>query len=169
MNKYAFTEIEAMRKIAEALTGLEVDEIRRVLQWVNAKYSYEEMVSLALKPDQRNISNQDHEPPEKSHSPGQLFASVSPSTDSEKALVIGYWLQYHQGVEEFESAKVNSNLKQLGHQISNVTRAFTHLQSRDPQLAIQTKKSGRTQQARKKYQITDAGKRYVEDMLRKKT
>ncbi len=158
-----------MRKIAEALTGLEADEIRRVLQWVNAKYSYADTSLTNNKSDKENFDYRDSRTPGKYQSPGRLFATASPSTDAEKALVVGYWLQHHQGEEEFESASVNSNLKQLGHQISNVTRAFSHLQSRDPQLAIQTKKTGKTQQARKKYQITDAGKRYVEEMLRMNT
>lgn len=62
-----------------------------------------------------------------------------------------------QGHEHFASQAVNKELQNLGHALSNVTDAFKQLQNKKPALAIQVKKSGRSQQARKQYKLTQAG------------
>jgi len=169
MDKYGFTEIEAMKEIAQALTGLEPEEIQRVLRWVNDKFGMgfedstggrKEVTTGQLKTE---LSADDQE---QSLSLGEFYALTSPSTDAEKALAVGYWLQVYQEEKEFDSLTVNAHLKNLGHRVSNITRAFSQLQEKKPQLAVQTKKMGHTQQARKKYQITDAGKRYLEQQLK---
>ena len=86
--------------------------------------------------------------------------------ESEKALVGGYWIQKCEGVSTFESATVNRELKQLGHAVVNITSAFDYLKDQKPALAVQTAKSGKSKQARKKYMITKAGEKYVERMIR---
>jgi len=167
MDKYGFTEIDAMQQIAQAFRRLEADEIRRVLRWVNDKFGTSlppatkespvvSDVSLSASPRQENSP---------SLSLGEFYALASPTTDAERALTIGYWLQVYQKEKEFDSLTVNGHLKNLGHRVSNITRAFSQLQSKKPQLAVQTRKMGHTQQARKKYQVTDAGKRYLEQRL----
>ncbi len=169
MDKYGFAEIEAMRKIAEALTGLEQNAIKRVLAWVNDKYQFIPSgrkfgASHGMEPEGVTAEDSDKAPPQQL---GEFYALTSPATDAEKALVVSYWLQFYKHYEEFNAATINAHLKNLGYLITNITRAFSHLQSKKPQLAVQTKKLGHTKQARKRYQVTDAGKRYVEEMLKK--
>ena len=86
--------------------------------------------------------------------------------DSERALVAAYWFQYLGGVSDFDSATLNKELKHLGHQSSNITTALTSLMSKKPQLVIQTRKSGASKQARKKYKLTNEGIKQVQRMLR---
>ncbi len=86
-----------------------------------------------------------------------LFNAVSPATNADKALVAGYWLQVLEGNEQFASQAVNKLLQNLGHSLANVTDAFNQLGAKKPRLAIQTRKSGKSQQARKQYKLTQAG------------
>jgi hypothetical protein len=95
-----------------------------------------------------------------------LFSAASPTTNPERALVGGYWLQMCQGVESFASMSVNNDLKNLGEGVENITSAFDSLKDGKPQLALQVRKDGKSQQARKKYKLTIAGIRVVERMIR---
>ncbi len=95
----------------------------------------------------------------------EFFASKSPKTDADKALVVGYYLQYKAGLEILDSQRINSELKNLGYGISNITRTLEHLKSKRPALILQTRKQGTTKQARKLYRLTMEGKRYVEEIL----
>lgn len=78
---------------------------------------------------------------------------------------MAYWFQEIVGDSEFESAKLNRELKHMGHGLSNVTKALNSLIGKKPSLAIQTKKSGSSKQARKKYKLTHAGVQKVQEML----
>src|SRR5438445_434860 len=105
-------------------------------------------------------------------SPGMSFADLAefyhaaaPSTDAEKALVIGYWFQELEQEQSLDAQRVNTALKQLGYRLTNITSAFTDLMEQIPSLAIQIQKSGSTQQARKKYKLTVAGVRKVQQMI----
>ncbi|ANH73510.1 hypothetical protein ACS15_2824 [Ralstonia insidiosa] len=90
---------------------------------------------------------------------------ASPTSDGEKALVVGYWFQVKEGATELEAQKINSELKHLGHGIGNVTRALDWLKAQKPALMIQKRKEGTTKQARKKFVVTNEGKKHVEKMV----
>ena len=92
---------------------------------------------------------------------------VSPSTDTEKVLVVGYWFQFRDGAQELEALKINNQLKHFGHGVGNVSRALELHKTLKPALMIQKRKEGATKQARKKFVVTDEGKKYVEKMLAK--
>jgi len=94
-----------------------------------------------------------------------LYAAASPKSAVERALVGGYWFQYIKSDSDLDGAKVNGELKQLGHGVANITRAFDGLKAKKPALVMQTRKSGSSKQARKKYKLTNAGKQEVERML----
>jgi len=94
-----------------------------------------------------------------------LYGTISPSSEADRALVVGYWLQVLQGEQDLDSFQINKELKNLGHGVGNITNALTSLIQRKPQLVIQTRKSGSSQQARKRYRLTDAGLKAVERML----
>jgi hypothetical protein len=93
-----------------------------------------------------------------------VYHRSDPQTDQDRALVAAYWIQEVQKMNPFESRAVNNALKRLGYPIANITRSLTELASVRPQLVFQVEKSGRTQQAQKKYRVTEAGIRAVQNM-----
>jgi len=99
----------------------------------------------------------------------ELFDAAQPQTNGEKALVAGYWIQIVQGAEELTAHAIHSELKNLGHAVSNITLALDQLKKRKPALVHQIRKSGKAQQARKTYKITKEGVKAVEAMLRRET
>ena len=94
-----------------------------------------------------------------------LFSAAGPETNARKALVAGYWLQVCQNAENFDGFSANSELKQLGEGLVNITVAIDGLKNEKPALAMQTRKSGNSRQARKTYKLTVAGIKAVEDMI----
>jgi hypothetical protein len=95
----------------------------------------------------------------------ELFDAAQPQTTAQKALVAGYWLQVCEGAESFDGQRANKELTHLGHKVPNITNAISTLNSQKPSLAIQLKKSGTSQQARKTYKITTAGETAVKEMI----
>lgn len=95
----------------------------------------------------------------------ELADAVEPRTNADRALVAGYWLQQHEGNESFDSQSANKLLKDLGHGVANITAALSALKEQKPALVLQLKKSGSSQQARKKYKVTVAGVRAIEQMI----
>ena len=100
--------------------------------------------------------------PQLDESLADFFARADAQIESDKALVVGYWLQIKEARGDFDSQSVNTELKNLGHGIGNITVAFNHLIAQRPQQVIQTKKSGNSRQARKLYRLTTAGINRVE-------
>lgn len=96
---------------------------------------------------------------------GELFDAFDAKTDVERALVAAYWSAKHESVESFDSQKLNTMLKNLGHGVTNITRALGGLADQKPALVIQTRKSGSTKQARKTYKITRSGINLVRERL----
>jgi Tfp pilus assembly protein PilX len=94
-----------------------------------------------------------------------LYTAAAPRTEPERALVVGYWFQVHQGMKDFDSQRVNAELKNMGHGVGNITEAFSRLIGRKPQYVIQTRKSGTARQARKLYRVTNEGIKRVKAML----
>ncbi|TAM76242.1 hypothetical protein EPN44_05865 [bacterium] len=94
-----------------------------------------------------------------------LFDAADPQTEAEKVLIAAHWLQKQSGAPNIEAAAVNRELKHLGHAVRNVTMAFNVLLGDRPALVVQMAKSGNTKQARKKYMVTRAGEKYLQQML----
>ena len=94
-----------------------------------------------------------------------LYTDASPRTEPERALVVGFWFQVHQGMKDFDSQRVNAELKNMGHGVGNITEAFSRLIERKPQFVIQTRKSGTARQARKLYRVTNEGIKRVQAMI----
>lgn len=95
----------------------------------------------------------------------EIYDAARPTSNADKALVAGYWLQVCQGAESFDGFSANRELKHLGQGLANVTNAIDSLKGQKPALALQLKKSGKSQQARKVYKITVAGIKAVEAMI----
>lgn len=154
-------ELKAMTAIAGALNDLDDKAAARVLRWARERYvttPEPEPVARAGRAAARIGADEDEDV-------ASLYTAASPRTDPERALVVGYWFQAHQGMKDFDAQRVNAELKNMGHGVGNITEAFTRLIERKPQYVIQTRKSGTSRQARKLYRVTNEGIKRVQAML----
>jgi len=164
-----------MSQVENALSNLSEEERGRVLRWATERFGLQIAAARGMKEqkeDAASVKQQVNGPAaavEEHADLAEFFAAARPGSDVEKALVAGYWFQYRLGNAELEAQLINNELKHLGHQVGNITRAFDNLKARDPQLIVQTKKTGSSRQARKKYKLTAAGKKEVEKMLSRDT
>lgn len=158
------SEISAMESIGKALSSLDEETRQRVLSWATAKFlpsqplRFKETHALS-----RIDANEDQESALSSFA--ELFAAVQPNDNPEKALAAAYWLQVYEGMESFSSQQINTELKNLGHGIPNVTSALSKCLKRQPAEILQLKKSGSSQQARKTYKATTSGLSKIKSMI----
>ena len=162
-------EIEAMRAVAEALAGMEPEAIGRILTWAASAFSAKVApVRASVEPEQ--MQDQEVVAPATSlernfDSLAELFEVTNPTTEAERVLVGSYWSQMCNGEDDVDSYSVNMELKHLGHGIGNITRAFGKLIDQRPALMMQVRKSGSSQQARKRYRVTNEGLKQVKRMF----
>lgn len=169
-------EIEALTAVKDALEGLDLDAKERVLAW--AANRFEITLTRAGKGSGSNDSEgeeaHDEDDPLEGGGVGEgkqfahfaeMFAQTQPVSDADKALVAAYWIQEVDGKAEWGANPVNAALKNLGHSLSHISRAMSTNMKQKPQLIIQLKKAGNTQQAKKTYRVTEAGKSAVKAML----
>jgi hypothetical protein len=179
-------QLKAMHAVSEALTGLTKEEQIRVMAWISSALDLG-FIQPALLPgappgaDLVGVQRPALSPlaaasaastplPLLSSSSAyatvhDLYAAAQPSGEAERALVVGYWLQVVQRSPDFDAQTVNSELRQLGYGVTNITQAFTNLMNRKPQYVIQTRKGGTTQQARKRLKLTAYGIQAVEKLI----
>jgi hypothetical protein len=168
-------QLEAMTKIVAAMNPLESTDREIVLEYLLRRYGVPAgtrttvSVKPSLQENSAGVAASDTSVQETSDSIGRppgkgpsdfadLYHRFGPVTDADKALVAGYWLSEHEGLSEgFDSFGVNSSLKSLGYPVGNITRALDQLQAVQPQLVMQTRKSGTSKQARKSFRMTHAG------------
>ena len=157
-------ELKAMAQIEAALENLEKDVRARVMRWATDRY---EIAGGGNKSGSKGRAlSKDHEAEDGEYGNlSEFFNACAPSADADRVLVAAYWFQYKEGQDEAESQRINKELKNLGHGVGNITRAFNILKGQKPALVVQTRKEGTTKQARKKYKVTAAGKKQVEEML----
>jgi hypothetical protein len=152
MNSDVELETEAMRTISKALSELDDVTILRVLRWACERYGSENVTGNMVEHVQDQSADQ-----EADLTIGELFARIGPVTESDKVLAMAYVLKTLHGQDEVTAQAINRELAHLGHRIANITRAFDKLKATKPQLMIQTRKSGSSQQARKTFRLTEAG------------
>jgi hypothetical protein len=154
-------ELKAMGIIAHALADLSEEQRHNVLLYINARYGGQAIPrARGAEPTTSPESNTD-----RYESLGDFFDAANPQTEADRVLVVGYWLQVIEGAAGFESFPVNKHLKNLGHPVSNITRALDTLIDQTPRLVLQTSKTGSSKQARKKYKVTREGIKRVQAML----
>ena len=159
-------EIEAMTAVAEALSPLDQDSRQRVLHWALAKFGADApRRSLGQLIPFDAVGEETSRSLPRFATFGELFHAAQPNGEREKALAAAYWVQQVGGADSFGSQTLNSLLKELGYGVSNITAALSQLQDERPALVIQLRKSGSSQQARKTYKLTDAGRRRFEESL----
>jgi hypothetical protein len=152
-------ELDVMNGLAAALARLDQPARDRILEWASKKFGSR----IILDTSEVSVEAFPRHPSFREF--GEMFHAAEPTNDKQKALLAAYWIQFIEGAESFASQVLNSLLKNLGYGVSNITAALSQLQDERPALAIQLRKSGASQQARKTYKLTDSGRRKVEDML----
>jgi len=170
-------ELKAIRDVYLALKNLTPEAQQRTLDYVASRLGVAGSAAVK-KQDKREVVNERNADvvagekteviaPERKpfKTFADLFDATKPNSQSDKALVAGYWLQICQGNESFDGFSVNKELKNLGQGLGNVTNAIEGLKNQKPALALQVAKSGKSKQARKTYKITVAGSRAVEKMI----
>lgn len=154
-------ELKAMSSVAAALEGLEPDVTARVLRWAGERYGVKmPSAGAAAEAAPGNGGAADEY-----EDVAALMDASNPKYGSDRALVATYWFQVVKKEPNVTGQQINDELKNLGHGLSNVTDAFNTLMNRKPALAQQVQKSGRSQQARKRYRLTEAGIRRVRAMI----
>ncbi len=163
-------ELRAMTAVLASLSDLDGAAQARVIDWAAKRLGVtagqaRKGVSVTHRGD-GNGDGADSSQIEREHVDFvDLYDATTPGTDAERALVGGYWFQQELRNSSFNSQQVNNVLKDVGHGVTNITRALDDLQQRSPALVRQMAKSGRTKQARKTYKLTSAGIRAVGDMV----
>lgn len=170
-------EFNAVREVYSAMKKLDPEAQQRTLDYVSSRLGLAGTSPIKAREDKGRPAMPDADPADSEEaaeapaskssysSLAELFDAASPTSQSDKALVAGYWLQVCQGSENFDGFSVNKELKNLGEGLGNVTNAIEGLKNQKPALALQLAKSGKSQQARKTYKITVAGVRAVEKMI----
>ena len=161
-------ELGAMKRIVEVLGEFEdgdSEALARIIQWVTARYggpctNHAPPAGVPTAPQA-----QEPEADESFGNLADLFDAAGPRTDADRALVVGYWLTESEGKGDFTSQEINSELKNFGYPVANITSVFTRLMKRKPSLAMQTAKAGTSRQARKRYKLTRAGHDAVQRMI----
>lgn len=180
MEKETNNEIEAMRVVAKEHGGLKEEARVRVIRWVTEHYG----ITLGASPRKQAVDREDRStggsefedsydgsevrvddeaPTWKTFA--ELYEASNASTHPDGMLVAAYWVQVHDGRESFGSLELNNLLKDLGHGVTGTAKVMNTLIAKKPALILQLKKAGRTQQARKTYKMTEAGKKAVEQMI----
>lgn len=185
-------EIEAMSTVADALAVLDDDDTRsRVLRWAAEKYhvALPQLSSMGPVVRQARASGVGLERPDDEVDDGvgggpqrppangsadssrqfdhfaELFDSVQPQNDMERAMTAAYWEQIIRGKNDWQSQTINKELKELGRYITAINKALTAGMQKRPALVLQLKKAGAAQQGRKTYKLSAEGIKFVRSRI----
>jgi hypothetical protein len=174
-------EIQAMSDCYLALQNLDNDSRGRVIGWLASKFNINQTLgNLSVKGAQKDEGlpfhdqGQDRTTPPGSTSEtnitdfenvADIFAKANPKTDADKVLVVATFLQLKNSLQDFASFDVQKELKHLGHGVTNITTSMGILEGKKPKLIIQTRKEGKSRQAKKKYKVTQEGIKTVKEFL----
>lgn len=167
-------EVDAMAAVAGALADLESDAQHRILRWAADRYSVTlgKVAGNARTRERREDDEADEvtddeitaEDPTFDHF-ADLFNACQPKTGEDKALVAAYWFQSVQGQATWQSGRLQTELKNMGHAIPNITESLSLAIKRKPARVLQVSKAGSSKQARKTYKLTHEGLVYVQGMM----
>lgn len=160
-------EFDAMKRLEEIILSLEEEQKPRVLQWFWSRFAQQAASTNGIGGRAiRTAAGPSTDRGNQYETFAELFDAANPNVERDKALVAAYWVQVCQNAQSFPSQALNSELKDLGHGIGNITEALTQLKESRPALILQLKKSGLAKQARKTYKLTQEGIRRIESMIR---
>ena len=164
-------EVSAMAGVVAAVSELDPSTQTRVLRWACQRFGVTDSDSGGsddsrpdtppIRPDDErddsDVRRYDHF--------AELFDAAGPSSGGDKALVAGYWFQVCNGADSFKSAPLQSELRNLGHAVGNITTSLSQGIQAKPARVLQLAKSGSAKQARKSYKLTREGIARVESMI----
>ncbi|MEO0774607.1 MAG: hypothetical protein AAFZ04_15670 [Pseudomonadota bacterium] len=166
-------EFEAFQQVHRALVELDEDAQARVLSSVSTLLGIGAVAQVGSRVTAAHSATEDVTSEVVEDVVGEqafdefaeLYAATSPTSHADKALVAGYWLQVCKVEENFSGQAVNNELNHLGHKVPNITNAMSSLNDSKPQLVLQLRKSGKSQQARKTYKLSAEGIKRVKEMI----
>ena len=94
-----------------------------------------------------------------------LFFSSNAKTITSKILLASAYLQEKKNIKEFVSSDINSLMKKIGQDVSNISASINVLLDKQPPLLIQTGKLGASKQARRTYAVTEEGLRIARNYI----
>ncbi|MCY3626724.1 MAG: hypothetical protein OXG88_03680 [Gammaproteobacteria bacterium] len=165
-------EFETIQKIHDLLKNMDSAANERILKYVQSALKISIPVGDKSQVDgpssdapevKRGGQANENEQPELTDF-ADLFSSVNPQRNADKALVAGFWLQERSGDNSFDAQNANRELINMGHRLSNITVSLNQLIQRSPALVVQVRKKGKSQQARKLYRVTHEGRKRVYDL-----
>lgn len=161
-------ETAVIGTIVGALEGLDDEQRGRVIRYVADRFSVT-LQGTGLTLGAKSSPTTPIDPRTENAAAFADFASLydacQPTTDIQRALVAGYWLQVCQEGASFDSQSANRELKHLGRAIGNITAALDALINQKPALVLQLRKSGSAKQARKTFKLTETGVRQIRSMI----
>ena len=153
-------ELESMAKMNDALETLSEEQRRRVLLWALDKFQVPLGNSIKVVNSKESVPRQLGST--EFADLASLFEACDPTSDREKALIAGYWLQLSSSGKEWDTESANEELKELGHGINNIALAVHGLK---PKFVLQTKMQSEDGKKRKQYRLTTLGMKKVRDMI----
>jgi hypothetical protein len=156
-------EIRAMGEIANAISDLDENTRKRIIQWLISREGLTLSGQVLTEPRIAKIfSNSTSIESSQDQSLSEFFYSVDLQNDMERAVAVAYYLQTVDGKEELSSQEINDELKHLGYPISNITKTLNKAMETTPRLMHQTRKEGNARQSRKKYKVTHEGMKFLQ-------
>lgn len=152
-------ELKAMNDAYLALKDLEDDAKQRVIDWVTGRFSLAN-ISQKSKTSLDESKKGDREEKKDFHmfdTVADMYAHANVKTEADKVLLVASYLQQSKNGEELTGREINKELNHLGHGVANITVTISSLINKKPKLMIQTRKEGKSQQAQKKYKVTNEG------------
>jgi hypothetical protein len=146
-------ELDVMASVRQALLSLPDDAARaRVWRWAG------DVIGVTVTPAAAAGATKGEDTGE---SIADLIDRTQPENRMERILVVASWLEGSTGGTDWTAQALNDELKQLGEGVPNITDALSALIAKKPALIRQTRKTGRAQQARKRYMLTAAGRAVI--------
>lgn len=159
-------ELKAMESVFETMKNLSDDSKLRIVKWLTDKFQLDlKLPNRKGSTDESKVSSYQKNNIESFGSIEDLFSHVDPKDTSDKVLVVASFLQVNHQKPDLTGIEINRALRDLGHGVKNITNAIQSLIDRKPKLMIQTRKTGTTKQAKKKYKVTSEGLKRVREML----
>jgi hypothetical protein len=145
-------ETDALVTIQRALVPLSLESKRKVLRWFVTNYS---------------VSSEPKHPGAEAKGRAfadlaALFEAVHPSTDVERVLAACYFHNEIQNDPDMETRTLANDLRQIGHNLPNISASLRDLNVRTPSLVMI---ASANRARHKRYRITSAGTKYIQEMM----
>lgn len=158
--------MKSLEAVLKALDGLEAPMQERILRWAGESLGLAMSSKTTPKSGTPVTEATDGKTAlEGFETAADALAAAHTQTQADRVLVVAAFLTKKNGKTELTSQEINTELKNQGHGIGSINKVIDTLKDQTPQLMIQTKKSGKTQQARKNYKVTGQGFEKVQKML----